>query len=147
MTDRGVSTMLSYTLTLAMVTLLVSGLFLTAGGYVEDQRERAIRSELTVIGNRIAADLGVVDRLALESDDSHIRLRTDIPESVAGSSYRLSIESLGSPSPYAINLTTTEPDVVVSVTVKLAMPVVPTTISGGDVSFAYDGTKMEVSRD
>ena len=68
--DRAVSATLGYVLVIGITTILISGLFLAAGGFVENQHERAIRAELEVVGNRLAADIAAVDRLALAAGSS-----------------------------------------------------------------------------
>ena len=50
--DRAVSTTLGYVLSLAIASILISGLMLATAGFVEGQREQVIRSELEVVGDR-----------------------------------------------------------------------------------------------
>lgn len=147
MTDeRAVSAVLGYILTLSVVTLLVSGLFVASGDFVQNQHERAIRAELEVVGNRLAADLAAVDRLALATGaGGRTRLATDLPARVAGNPYRIDVSPVnGSPNVYQLDLTTTEPAVSVVVRVRLETDLAGGTLNGGDVTVVYDGTAMEV---
>lgn len=146
MNDRGISPVLGYVLTLGIVTLLISGLFIGAGGFVENQNDRAIRSELNVIGNRLAADIAAVDRLALATGASgEASLRTDLPLRTAGQAYEISITDLdGSDSVHVINMTVLELEIEVKVQVKTETDLVNTTISGGNVLIEYDGMDLEV---
>lgn len=147
MTDaRAVSAVLGYVITLGIVTLLVSGLFMAAGDFVQSEHERAIRSELEVVGNRMAADIAAVDRLALAADaDGEVRLRTDMPARAAGASYQIEIsQSAVSSDVYHLNLTTRDPRVTVEVRVRTATALTEGTVNGGDVVVVYDGTTLEV---
>ena len=58
--DRGQSVPLGYALSIGITTLLVIALVFTAGGYVEDQRERVVRTELGVVGQQLASDVSAV---------------------------------------------------------------------------------------
>ena len=143
--DRAVSTVLGYVLTLGIVTLLIGGLFFAAGDFVEDQHERVVRSEFEVMGNRLAADLAAVDRLALATGPGgEARLRTDLPEFAAGRSYELSLEPSGTANVTRITVTMIDPEVEVEVLVRTATPVASGTVSGGDVVVVYDGSTLEV---
>lgn len=148
MGDRGVSAVFGYVLTLGIVTLLISGLLFAAGGFVENQHDRAIRAEFEVIGNRVAADIAAVDRLALAAGSTGgAELSTDLPRRTAGQPYQLSISPVGgAASVYALNVsTTTASDVEVTVRVKSQTPLVTGTVAGGDVRVTYNGTHLEVS--
>lgn len=146
MNSRGISPVLAYVLTLGIITLLVSGLFLGAGDFVENQHERAIRSELEVVGNRLAADIAAVDRLALAGGSgSEARLRTDLPSNVAGQAYEISIsDGAGPNSVYQMNLSVVEMDVSVTVRVKSRTEIMTNTVAGGSVDIVYNGSQIEV---
>ncbi|WP_122088268.1 DUF7266 family protein [Halalkalicoccus subterraneus] len=88
--ERATSVALGYVLTLSITTILVSGLFITAGSVVDDQRQQATTGELTVHGERLAADLATVDRLARTG--STVELERELPAAVAGATYRIEID-------------------------------------------------------
>lgn len=146
MDDRAVSAVLGYVMVLGIVTLLISGLFLATGNFVESQHERAVRSEFEVVGNRVAADIAAVDRLALAAgSNGQAELVTDLPVRAAGKSYDISISTVPSESNvYFVNLTAHNLDVEVEVRVKSKTPLVDTTVSGGDVRVFYNGSHVEV---
>lgn len=133
--DRGVSTTLGYTLNLAVATVLVTGLLMSAGGYVEQQQERAIRSELEVIGARVAGDIGAVDRLARTGDDASVTMRVEVPTTTAGARYRLSINESGNDM---ITLRTQDPAVSVSLPYASTTQVQAGSVSGGTFIIRYD---------
>lgn len=146
MDNRAVSAVLGYIMMLAVVTLLISGLFFAAGNFVEDEQERAIRAELEVVGNRLAADIAAVDRLALSAGSSGAaELTSDLPRSTAGKTYQVAIDEVsGASGVYHINLSTSDPVVEVNVRVRSETTVDTGTVSGGDVKIVYDGATVEV---
>ena len=146
MADRAVSTALGYVLGLAIITALITGLFFATSEIVSEERERAAESELRVLGNRLAADITTVDRLALSSNDSRARLTREFPNSVAGSSYRVRLEHDGS-RPATIELTASELDVSVSVPVMNGTAVANSTSGGGGLVVGYDGRNIELGED
>lgn len=132
--DRGVSTTLGYTLNLAIATVLVTGLLVAAGGYVEDQQERAIRSELGVIGSRVAGDIAAADRLARTGSDTNVTIRVSTPVRSTGVPYRIEINSSGNEM---ITLSTRDPAVTVSVPFRSSTTVEPGSVSGGTFTIRY----------
>ncbi len=148
MTDRAVSAVLGYIMMLGILTLLVSGIFLSAGNYVENQQERVIRSEFNVLGNRLAADIAAIDRLALASNSGgKATLVTNLPPRAAGKTYEVTISPVaGSSNVYHINLSANKPSVDVTVKVKAQTPIVTSTVGGGEVQIRFNGTHIEVER-
>lgn len=149
MDNRGVSAVLGYVMMLGITTLLITGLLFAAGTFVENQQDRAIRAEFEVIGNRIAADVAAVDRLALASDgDGQIELSVELPPRVAGQPYRINTSDAGADNVSVITLTTTSggPEEQVEVRVKSSTPLAEGMVTGGDVRVVYDGGQLEVRR-
>lgn len=144
MADRGVSSVLGYALSLAIVTILITGIFAGMGGTVQNERERVIRSELTVLGNRIAADIGAADRLATAPDGSvTVRISTTLPTTVAGKAYSIQITDTGS-NTTSITLSTTDPAVSETVNVRTDATVSGATLRGADIVIVADGSTVEV---
>ncbi|MDR5657021.1 hypothetical protein RH831_07475 [Halodesulfurarchaeum sp. HSR-GB] len=140
--DRGVSTAVGYVLNLGIATLLVTGLLVAGSGLVADQRERAAGAELDVIGNRIAADLETADRLVRNGNGS-VTVRTSLPNTVAGSSYRVAIESTGGNA--TVIVSTNDPSLARTVPVVNETPIRPTTVSGGSIVVRGNQTGLEVT--
>lgn len=119
--ERATSTALGYTLTLAISTLLVTGLVLSGSTFVETQRELVIRNELEVIGEQVAGQLEQADRLVSAGvTPDNVRINQTIPDKVAGKSYDVVLEE-GSPES-TLELTTDNPDVSVSLDIPLSTP-------------------------
>lgn len=132
---RGVSTALGYTLNLAVATILVTGLLVGAGGYVEDQQERAIRTELDVIGARVAGELAAVDRLARTGDDVRVSVTVETPVRSTGATYTIAINESGNRE---VVLQTEDPAVRVTVPYHAETTVDAGTTQGGTFVLRYD---------
>lgn len=129
--DRAQAITLNYTIGLAIGVLLVTGLLIAGGNFVQDQREDAIRTELRVIGQQVAADFATADRLAQSAEsNSTVTLRRSMPGTVAGSTY--SVELVESENPELV-LTSADPEVEVTVGLANESAVAGTSISGGNI--------------
>lgn len=144
---RGVSTAIGYVLTLSVATLLVGGLLVGLGGYVEDQRAGTARDELRVIGQQVASDLSSADRLARVGSPDEVRVSRQLPDSVTGTTYRIEVVDGATPDdPVTIELRTTDPDVTVDLAVRIETGVADSTVGGGDLVVRLDGSgKLEVT--
>jgi len=146
--ERGVSPVVGYVLTLGISTLLVSGLLIAAGGFVDDQRERTSRSELRIIGQQVSADIAAADRLNRTDGAAQVRITQSIPERVVGSQYTVAVRADGNgPTDPYLELTTARPEVTVAVGVTNQTNVVESSVSGGEIEVAYNSTAggLEVS--
>ncbi|MFC7129801.1 DUF7266 family protein [Haloferax chudinovii] len=136
-TDRGVSTALGYVLTLTITVVLISGLMVAAGGFVSDERERVTETELDVVGNRLAAGIESVDRIAAAPGESRVEATIRLPPRVAGTTYSIEVEP-GPPT--GLVLTSTDPEVTVRVPVKNETALATSRVDGGDVTITYDSS-------
>lgn len=144
MRDRGVSVVVSYVLALGIVALLVSGLFISMNGLVDNERERAVRSEFTILGNQVATDLTAVDTLAHTTETGTVTLSTSLPDRVAGSSYDLRISHQAGDR-YELRLRSHDASVTVTVRFRSTVPVAhPVSLAGGDLHITYDAATGEV---
>ena len=140
--DRGVSTVVGYVLNLGIATILITGLLIAGASVVTDQRERAVRAELDVIGNRVAADLETADRLHRVGNGS-VTVRTSLPERVAGSTYRIAFEATG--GSVTVRLETRDPAVSRTVPVRNSSTVQSGTVDGGDLIITAETGSLEVT--
>lgn len=135
--DRAVSTTIGYALSLGISALLISGLLIAGGGFLQDQRERSTRSELTVIGHQIAADIASADRLNGTSV-SNIRVRRNLPDRVTGSAYTVSVNTA---TQSHLVLRSAEPEVTVRIDVQtqfVSAGLEETSIDGGDIQVKFE---------
>lgn len=140
--DRAVSTTLNYVLGLGITFVLITGLLIAGTGFVEDQRESAMRAELQVLGQQLATDLAMADRLAAttSADNRTVTIRRNLPSRVAGKGYTVSVE--GGQYPHLV-LETDGADVSVQVNVTNRTDVTMTEVSGGPVQVNYtDGDEI-----
>lgn len=135
---RGVSTALGYVLNLGIATLVVTGLLVAGGSYVEDEREQTIRTELSVIGQQLAGDVETVDRLGRTTNGSDNRtvLTREMPRAAVNVGYTVTVVDTGSDS--ALELSTTDPDVTVRIEMATETDVADATVQGGAVRVSYD---------
>jgi hypothetical protein len=133
---RGTSTTLSYVFTLAIVALLMSGLLIAGGNFVEDQRQLVIDQELRVIGHQVASNVEKADRLANASlGSTTIQVNQTFPNQVTGSTYQIDLQA---DSDAAVVLTSTRPEVEVTVPLRNATDLQASSVDGGLVSVQYD---------
>lgn len=137
--ERAVSTVLGYSLALGITMLLISGLLISMGGLVDNQRERSVRSGLEVIGQKLAADVTAADRLVVAGSIGSLQASVthDLPETVAGSTYTVRLRPTGS-DPELV-LATRNPDVTVTVTMATTTSVSTSSAGGGTIRVRYDG--------
>ncbi|WP_224269567.1 DUF7266 family protein [Haloprofundus salinisoli] len=144
-TDRAVSTTLSYVLALGITGILISGLLVAGGGLVEDQRDRTLENELRVVGQQLAADLETADALVRSAPSGRVRLARQLPPRVVGSSYVVEIaDEDGDGDTEMIHLSTSNPDVTVSVSFATRTTVAADSVSGGDVRIVYADGELVV---
>ncbi|TKX75574.1 hypothetical protein EXE46_03770 [Halorubrum sp. GN11_10-6_MGM] len=140
-TDRAVSVTVGYVMTLAVSTLLLSGLFVAGGSFVETQRERAAQGELTVVGERIAADVETVDRL-VASAESRERLTVNrsltLPDRAAGTAYRIRVSANGTEGALALESDRTDATVEVPFRTSTDVAVRNATVDGGSLRLWWD---------
>lgn len=138
MRTRATSTTLSYVLTLAIATLLVAGLILAGGTFVEEHREQVVRQELRVVGEHLASNVEQVDRYAGSSSNlDTARVEQTLPPSVTGSAYTVSLTDSDE-----LHLNATRPDISVVVDLTVAHGEVTTTTeaNGGRIAAFCDGS-------
>ncbi|MEZ3164070.1 hypothetical protein ABNG03_07980 [Halorubrum sp. RMP-47] len=140
-TDRAVSVTVGYVMTLAISTMLLSGLFVAGGSFVETERERAAHGELTVVGERIAADLGTVDRVASSAsspDDLTVNRSLTLPDRVSGSGYRIRVTANDTAGTIALTSDATDASVEVPFRTSENVTVANATVDGGDLRIWWD---------
>jgi hypothetical protein len=131
---RGVSPVFGYALTLSISTMLVGALLVSAGAFVDDQRENTAESELRVIGQQVSADIAAADRLSRTDGAEDIRVSQTVPGSVVGSTYTIRVRQNGGPTTPYLELSTTRPNVTVTVGIASKRDVRPgATAHGGEV--------------
>jgi len=136
--DRGVTVTLNYILVLSITAVLVSGLLVAGGTFIEDQRERVIEDELNVIGSHIAGDVEQVDRMVRAGGGTVDRaeINQSFQRTLSGTTYNVRLE----PNPDRVVLASNSPGVTVSVNVTVRTDIEASFAVGGDTSVQYDTT-------
>jgi hypothetical protein len=129
--ERGVSVTVSYILGLSIAFLLVIGLFITAGDFVTDQRETSIRTEMEVLGEQIANDITLADRMNRTTrGDSSVTVRRSLPSRVSGTSYTIIVEGGNDPH---LRLVSQDPEISVQAEFANQTDVEMTRVNGGSI--------------
>lgn len=141
--DRAVSITVNYVIALAITAVLISGLLVGAGGYVEDQRERVVREELEVVAEQLAAGIADADRLAAADAVSRsVRVGVELPRRVARESYRVRITEVpdpgSGPARHELTLRSARSDVSVSLTLTTSVDIARGSTAGGWTVVRYD---------
>jgi hypothetical protein len=140
--DRAVSITVNYVIALAITAVLISGLLIGAGGYVEDQREAVVREELRVVGEQLIAGIGDADRLSRVGDAGAVRVGIDLPERVAGETYLIEVTEVrpsgSNPSRHDLTLRSSRTDVSVTLTISTLVDLEETSVTGGWTAVRLD---------
>ena len=140
MTDRGLSVAVNYVLSLVVATMLLSGLLLAVGDVVGDRQDAAVRSELEVIGERVAAGLDSADRLSQAGATTAV-VRVELPPRVAGTGYRVHLNA----SAERLELEAVDDGVRTTVAIRNETPLESSVANGGDLEVVRTaGGKLEV---
>jgi len=141
--DRGVSMALGYVLGLSIAFLLVAGLFVAGGNFVQEQRETGVRTEMAVISEQIASDIESADRLAQATDNGTSVVQRSLPSRISGSSYTINVKGGSNPR---LVLRTRDPAVTVTAQFSNTTAVTPTETPGGPIQVTYAGGKLVLER-
>lgn len=148
---RSVSVTVNYALNLVVATMLIGGVLTATGGMVQDRRESAARTELSVVGERVAGDLMAADRLAEAGSagpgsDPTVSISTAVPERVAGTRYDVRVNATESNARLVLQSDT--PEVTVEVGFHNDTAVQNATVRGGDLRIVLntgpDPDRLEV---
>lgn len=131
--SRGVSFQLGNILALVILTVLLSGVITATGDFVGDTQKDATQEELTITGERIAAELMVADHLMQSGERATITMEPLTPTRISGSQYNIKLESNSSTDAGMLTLTTTSPDVSVKIPFRHDTSIQNTTVASGGV--------------
>ncbi len=138
---RGVSSTLSYVLSLAIATLLITGLITASTGFVTTQREVVVREELEVIGQHLASNVEQADRMANASEGSAtVYVNQTFPDAAARSQYDVRL----SESRDQLVLNSTSPERTVRINISTTAELRESTADGGTITVRYDDSSDEL---
>ncbi|WP_336327732.1 DUF7266 family protein [Halovenus sp. HT40] len=132
---RGLSTALGYVLTLGITVILVSGLFMAGGNFVDSQREEVVRTELEIVGEQVATHVNAADRLNESGmGETNVTIEQRFPPSVVGTAYRINLEE----DDQRLRLTTDNPSIEVTIPLANTTTIADSSASGGQIVIEYD---------
>jgi hypothetical protein len=138
---RALSTALGYVLTLSITVLLVSGLFIAGGNFVESQREQVIRTELDIVGEQVATHVHAADRLNQSGmGETTVRIEQRFPRTVVGSDYQIYLEE----DEPQLRLESSRPQVEVTVPFTNTTALADSSAQGGEIIVRYDDDRGAV---
>lgn len=147
MDDRALSSAMTHVLTVAIVTVLVSGLLVAAGTMLADQREYAAEEQLETIGHRLSLELATAERLAARGTGGTATLRADHVDRVTGRPYDVRLTgdaaACGGVEPCLV-LQSSDPDARVAVPVRVDASVTESTVPGGRIEIVHDGDAVRL---
>lgn len=146
---RATTIALNYVLVLGISAILVSGLIIAGGTFVEDQRENVVRGELNVIGTHISGNLEQVDRYVSAGEgDTVAHVNQSFQRQVTGENYEINfVGNDGGPLPPQLVLSTPTTDVTVRVNASVRADVEDSRARGGVVSVFYEDGALVIGND
>lgn len=135
--DRGVSTTLSYVLTLGITTLLLTGLVTATAGYVEDQRERIVRTELQIVGQQVAATIENADHVGEPTGGGEVELTRQLPRQIARTGYQIDVNGSADEVVVSASVRDGEVRVVAPVNVDPSHNLTSSTVQGGPIRVTF----------
>lgn len=131
---RGLSTALGYVLTLGITVILISGLLISGGNFVDDQREEVIQTELDIVGEQVATHVNAADRLNESSmGKTNVIIEQRFPPNAVGAAYRIYLEE----GQQRIRLKTDNPRIEVIIPLTNTTSIADSSASGGRIVIEY----------
>lgn len=131
--DRGVSVAVTHVLTIAITTILITGLLFSVSTLLDNQRERSAEQSMETTGERLASEIASVDRLGGSGNES-INMTIDHPRRAGGFPYSIRTENGSCASSSIVNDTSC---LVLSTNGGSAAVAVPVTVRNAE---AIDGS-------
>lgn len=88
---RAASIPITHALTIAITALLLAGLLLGAGGFIDRQQDRVARGQLAAVGGDVLDLVHGLDRLNATGETVRATIEPTYPRTVAGSPYTVSL--------------------------------------------------------
>ena len=132
---RAVSPAVTQALTIGISTILISGLLLGGGQYIEERQENTVRTGLQDIGSGVTSDLVRLDQFPTGSLDDDISFTSEYPSRLGDQGYRIEVES---GSPVTIHVNSTAESISTTIRFESQSEVCDSTVDGGTIAVAYD---------
>lgn len=90
-TDRAASIAITHTLTIAITAMLITGLLLSTGGFLERQQNRVARQQMHDITGDVTSLIHGADQLNETGKTVSVTLDPSYPETITGNTYTLAL--------------------------------------------------------
>jgi hypothetical protein len=95
---RAASIALTHAMTIGITSILVMSLLLSTGTFLTSQQETVARSQASDVGGDVATLIDTADRLNATGENVTATFEPSYPEQIAGSPYRLQLETDAPPT-------------------------------------------------
>ena len=142
--NRAVSVAVTHALTVAISTVLVSGLIIGAGTLLESQEQDISEDQIEEIGSDAVSYITTFDRMNTTGDDVTMTAAPDYPDRIVGSyQYELVLSERGGPSEIDVIIRVEELDRSATFPVDLQNTEIDT--AAGEDSVSTSGSDPEMS--
>lgn len=150
--DRGISITVTHVLTIGLATILIALLLMGASTMLESERHRSTESSLETIGERLARDIGAVDRAAVTLTDE-VTVTADQPDRAGNAMYTVTLHEAGvcgtapllDGSNPCLKLTAQGSDAVAYVPLEVDAGVQDgSSAPGGEIEIVYDTNTIRI---
>lgn len=87
--ERGVSTIVNHILAIGIISILIVGLLIAGGSYIQDQQQYAGQNGIETVGNELARDITQLVRLS--GGGGQATVTSELPKKIAGHSYDVNV--------------------------------------------------------
>lgn len=153
---RAVSVTITHVLTIAITTILISGLLIGTGTLLDNQKDRATYDEKSTIGDRLATEITAVDQAAQRADGdpdpATVTVQTEHPRRVSGGQYFVTLHDDASecdtwdPNQCLVIESGQTNSVEVPLNVETTLDA-PKTVQGGDIWIHYNGSEITITQE
>ena len=132
-TDRAASIAITHTLTIGITALLITGLLLSTGGFLERQQNRAARQQMHDITGDVTSLIHGADQLNETGGTVAATLDPSYPQTITGDSYTLAlIPDPGDPTSGTLYLNLSRSDLSVAQAISTRTTLNRSFLSGED---------------
>jgi len=135
---RAVSPAVTQALTIGITTLLVTGLLLSGGAFLDAEQENIVRQGLIDIGAGVASDIVRFDQFETTGGVRDVSFTSTYPDRVATETYRIHL--VPGTDEATIYVNSTSSDLSTQIRFRNETPVCERRVSGGPIVIAYDGS-------
>lgn len=127
--SRGSSVNIGFIIQVGITTIVIVGVISGMTGVVENEQNRAVDHQATVIGDQVAASAMAVDRMGNVGERTNVTLNRELPADVVGTPYIVRLLD-GPDGPY-IFVDVINQDASAQIPINVDADIKETSVSGG----------------